>query len=180
MEALEMIKGRRSVRKFTNKKVDRDVINEVVTTTTYSPSWMNAQITRFYVIDDADKKAEFAKIAFGDMEWNINTVSNAAGVIVMSYVKGKSGYDPKGNIATSKGETWGMYDAGIAGQTLSLALHEKGLGSVTLGVFDDAKAGKFIDLSENEIVAAIIPYGYADGESKMPPRMSVKEVLTYV
>lgn len=180
MNAIEMIKGRRSVRKFKDENVSRDVIQSAVELAQYSPSWMNTQISRFTIIDDSQKKEEFATMAFGAVEQNINKVKNAAGVIIMSYVKGKSGFGPDGSMFTSKGETWAMYDSGIAGQTLSLALFEKGIGSVILGVFDDAKAETFLNLPENEVVAAIIPYGIPEKEAKMPPRKSISEVLRFV
>lgn len=180
MDAIEMIKGRRSVRKFKDEKVSRDLVQSAVELAQYSPSWMNTQISRFTVIDDPQQKEKFAKMAFGAVEQNINKVINAAGVMIMSYVKDKSGFGPDGTMFTSKGETWAMYDSGIAGQTLSLALFEKGIGSVILGVFDDAKAEAFLNTPEDEIVAAIIPYGIPEKESKMPPRKSINEVLRFL
>ncbi|MBK5242255.1 MAG: hypothetical protein JJD95_13690 [Clostridium sp.] len=82
--------------------------------------------------DDVEQKAAFAKAAFGDFQHNINNVNNAAGVIIVSYRNGLIGHDPQGNVATSKGDSWSMFDVGIAGQTLSLAFHEKG----TMFVYD--------------------------------------------
>jgi nitroreductase len=179
MNAVEMLMGRRSVRQFKDEKVSREIVKEVVNVALYAPSWMNAQICRYTVIDNVEQKAAFAKMAFGDFQHNINNVNNAAGVIVMSYINGLSGHDPQGNIATSKGDSWAMYDAGLAGQTLALAFHEKGIGSVILGVFDDESAGKFISLPENEIVAAIIPYGYPVKETSAPPRKNIEEMLRF-
>ena len=155
MNARELLRSRRSIRTFTDKKVDHELIKAIIETTLYAPSWMNTQISRFTVIDDTTIKSKFAKTAFGDIKFNLNTVNGAAGIIILSYVNGISGYDPKGN-RTSKGDAWSMFDAGIASLSLSLALHEQGLGSVILGGFDDVSAGEFIELPENEIVAAII------------------------
>lgn len=180
MEAKEMILGRRTIRQFKDEKINRDILKEVVKTASFSPSWMNKQIARYTVIDDAALKEEFAKAAFGDFKHNVDNVVGAVGVIVISYVTGISGHDPKGNIATSKGDSWAMFDAGIAAQTISLALYEKGIGSVILGVFDDQKAGEFLDLPDNEIVATIIPYGYPANETTaVPPRKSVDEILRF-
>lgn len=38
---------------------------------------------------------------------------------------------------TSKNDKWEMFDAGIASQTFMLAAHEYGVGTVTLGIFDE-------------------------------------------
>jgi len=178
MNAKELLKSRRSVRKFADEKINHNQIKEIIETTLYAPSWMNTQISRFTVIDDKTVKAKFAKEVFGDIPFNLKTVNGAAGIIVLSYVNGISGYDPNGN-KTSKGDTWSMFDAGIASLSLVLALHEQGIGSVILGGFNEISSAKFVELPENEIVAAIIPYGYAASEVKVPPRKSVEEILRF-
>ena len=43
-----------------------------------------------------------------------------------------------------KGDRWQMFDAGIASQSFCLAAYEQGLGSVILGIFDDAKVASII------------------------------------
>ena len=43
MEALECIKTRRSVRKFTEEPVTREQLAEVVAAAAYAPSWKNTQ-----------------------------------------------------------------------------------------------------------------------------------------
>ena len=50
MEAIKVIKERRSVRKFKEEKVSRDVINEIVAAAAYAPSWKNTQITRYTIV----------------------------------------------------------------------------------------------------------------------------------
>ena len=46
MEALECIKTRRSVRKFTEQPVDRALLEQIVAAAAYAPSWKNTQIAR--------------------------------------------------------------------------------------------------------------------------------------
>ena len=46
MTAKECIKGRRSIRKFADTPVSRDVIADIVETASYAPSWKHTQITR--------------------------------------------------------------------------------------------------------------------------------------
>ena len=47
MEALECIKTRRSVRKFTEEAVSREQMAEVVAAAAYAPSWKNTQTARY-------------------------------------------------------------------------------------------------------------------------------------
>ncbi len=41
MDAIEMIKERRSVRKFTNEQVDREILRDVVDLSRWVSSWGN-------------------------------------------------------------------------------------------------------------------------------------------
>ena len=47
MDAIECIKTRRSVRKFTDEKVPVDVVKDIVELASYSPSWKNTQVIRY-------------------------------------------------------------------------------------------------------------------------------------
>ena len=71
-----------------------------------------------------------------------------------------------------------MFDAGIAAQTFCLAAHEKGIGTVILGVFDDKKVGEIVGVPEGQTVATVIAMGYPVFAPEMPPRKSVDELLT--
>ncbi len=46
MDALKMLKERRSVRKFKGEKIDRKIMEEIIETATYAPTWANFQIVR--------------------------------------------------------------------------------------------------------------------------------------
>ena len=100
-------------------------------------------------------------------------------VIVVSFVKERSGYERDGSFTTAKGSGWQMFDTGIACQTLCLAAHDAGLGTVIMGVFDDAKVAKELEVPETQEVAALIAIGYADIVPETPVRKSVEELLMF-
>lgn len=179
MDAVQMLKERRSVRKYRDEKVDRKLIEEIIETATYAPTWANSQTARYNVIEDHSLIERIATESMNGFDFNSKTVARAPGVIVLSTVKGLSGYKPDGGneIMTSKGDTWEMFDAGIAAQTLCLAAHEKGIGTVIMGIFDDKVAADILDLPENEVVNAIIPYGYIMKPQNTPPRKPLNEVM---
>lgn len=56
MEALECIKTRRSIRKFTEQPVTEDEVRQVVEAAAFAPSWKNTQIARYIVVTDKEKK----------------------------------------------------------------------------------------------------------------------------
>ena len=179
MDAVTMLRERRSVRNFKDEVVDREIITEIIETASYSPSWANTQIARYTVVDSremVDKLAEDGM--FGP---NINNVKKAPAAVVVSYVKGLSGKAPGGDeYVTSKGDTWDMFDAGIASQTFCLAAHEKGVGTVIMGLFYDEKVAEVINLPKDETVAAVIPYGYETKRPAAAKRKAVSEITRYL
>ena len=140
MDAIEMIKERRSVRRFKNEKVDRETMKEIVEISRWAPSWANFQIARYTLVDDEATIAQLTAESVHGFAYNIKTLKEAKGVAVLSNVKGKSGkLDPeKDDYATSKANSWEVFDAGIACQTFCLAAHAKGVGTCIFGVIDDA------------------------------------------
>ena len=60
MEALECIKTRRSIRKFTEQPVTEDEVRQVVEAAAFAPSWKNTQIARYIVVTDQEKKDKLA------------------------------------------------------------------------------------------------------------------------
>lgn len=180
MDAIKMIKERRSVRKFKNEKVDRNTMTEIVEIAKWAPSWVNYQIARYTLVDNESIIKELANEGVNGFVYNIDTLKKAKGVAVLSYIKGKSGtYDDK--YITSKGDGWEVFDAGIACQTFCLAAHAKGVGTCIMGVIDEKSISKIVNLPEEETVAALIVYGYEEGEHKSPtPRKNVEEILRFV
>lgn len=179
MDAIKMIKERRSVRKFKNEKVDRETMKEIVDIAKWAPSWVNYQIARYTLVDDEAIIKELANEGVNGFVYNIDTLKNAKGVAVLSFVKGKSGKIDK-DYVTSKANVWEVFDAGIACQTFCLAAHAKGVGTCIMGVIDEKSISKIVNLPEEETVAALIVYGYEDGEHAAPtPRKNVEGIMRF-
>ncbi len=183
MDAIEMIKERRSVRKFKDEKVSRETMREIVDIARWAPSWANYQVARYTLVDDGTIIEKLASDGVKGFVYNVATLKNAKGVAVLSFVKGKSGKLDleKEEYATSKANVWEVFDAGLACQTFCLAAHAKGVGTCIFGVIDDESTSKIVNLPEEETVAAIIVYGYEEGEHVKPtPRKKVDEILRFV
>lgn len=178
MTAKECIKGRRSVRQFTEQPVDRELLSEIVETASYYPSWKHTQIVRFVAVE-GEKKERLAKECT-DMWPNNGKIMEAAPIVMaVTIIKNRSGFERDGSFSTNKGDRWQMYDAGIASQTLCLAAYESGIASVILGLFDDEKAADILGLPEDREVTALIPMGYAAEEPVAPRRKPVEEILSF-
>lgn len=180
MDAITMIKERRSVRKFKNEKVDREVMKEIVDIARWAPSWVNFQIARYTLIDNEEIIQKFANDGVKGFVYNMDTLKNAKGVAVLSFVKGKSGKSEQYGIESSNENTWEVFDAGIACQTFCLAAHAKGIGTCIMGVINEDSIAKIINLPEEETVAALIVYGYPDGEAVATNRKSAEEIMRFI
>lgn len=181
MEAIKCIKERRSIRKFKAEKVARDTINEIIAAVAYAPSWKNTQITRYIVVEDEAVKAKIADECVLGFAYNAKTIKGAPQLVVVTYVTGRSGFEKDGSYTTSKEDRWENFDTGIAAQTFCLAAHDKGVGTVILGIFDDDKVKAAAGVPEGQKVAALIAMGYPDGDAPTAPkRKEADELVMYV
>ena len=94
MDLITGIKERRSVRRFADKPVPRELIAEVVEIARFAPSWKNTQIARYIVVEDPEKIAALAsdKCTYG-FEYNIKTIAKAPAVVLLTIVEGRSGFE---------------------------------------------------------------------------------------
>lgn len=178
MNAIEMLKERRSVRKFKDQEVSKETLEKIVELASFAPSWKNTQTARYIAVVDADMKQKIIDDGVMGFEGNKRTIANAPVLIVQTTVDERAGYERDGSFSTTKGTHWQSYDAGIAGQTFCLAAHEEGLATVIMGIFDEEKVIEIVGVPEGQSVSALIALGYPDEEPKMPPRKSVEDLLT--
>ncbi len=177
MEAIECLKTRRSVRKFKEELVPKEVVEKIVDTARFAPSWKNTQVIRYTLLEDEAKIKRICDEGLLDFALNQKTVGRAKQLVIVSIKSGICGYEKDGSFSTSKEDRWEMFDAGVATQTFCLAAHAEGVGSVILGVFDEAKVGEIVELSEGEKVACILAIGYPVFAPDAPPRKEVSELL---
>ena len=88
MTAKECIKGRRSIRKYKDTPVDHALIDEIVETASYSPSWKHSQIAR-YIAVEGELKDRIARECTQMFPPNGAIIENAPMLIVLTYIKGR-------------------------------------------------------------------------------------------
>ena len=178
MDAISCIRERRSIRKFKTEPVAHDLLAQIVETASYAPSWKHTQITRYVAVEGA-LKDRIASECTESWPNNGNIINAAPMLIAITVIKNRSGFERDGSYTTSRKDGWQMFDAGIAAQTFCLAAHEKGIGSVILGIFDEAKAASILDIPEDRDLIALIPIGYPDEAPAAPKRKPVEDLLSY-
>ena len=178
MTAKDCIKGRRSIRKFKEQPIDRELLSEIIETASYAPSWKHTQITR-YIAVTGELKDKLAAECTSAYPKNGEIITQAPMLIVVTYIKGRSGFEREGSFSTAKEGSWQMFDAGVAAQTFCLAAYEQGIGSVIMGIFDEAKAASLLNIPEEREIVALIPIGYPDEEPVAPRRKPVEDLLSF-
>jgi hypothetical protein len=105
---------------------------------------------------------------------------SAAALVVLTTVDGIAGYDPDGTPTTPKGDHWQSFDAGIACQTFCLAAYGKGLGTLIMGIFDEAKIAEILHIPAGERISALIAIGYPAVDPAAPKRKETGEILEII
>lgn len=179
METINCIKTRRSIRKFEDKPVERDLIEQLVSAASYAPTWKNTQTTRYVAVIDPELKAEIAEQCTLGYEGNTRIIKGAPVLIVTTIVHGRSGFERDGSFSTSKEDRWEVFDAGICAQTFCLAAHDAGLGTVIMGIFDENAVAEKLNLPEGQIASSLIALGYPAVSPDAPRRKDVADLLSF-
>jgi nitroreductase len=117
MDAFELIKTRRSIRKFTEEPVADEIIERIIEAGVWAPSGLNNQPWRFAVIKDGELKQKISALT------RYSRVVVSANVLIAVFLDNASGYD----------RTKDVQAIGACIQNMLLYIHSMGLGAVWLG-----------------------------------------------
>ena len=177
MTAKECITGRRSIRQFTDQPVSHELLAQIIETASYAPSWKHTQIVRYIAVEgEMKKKLAACTSAFPN---NGKIMDNAPMVIAVTVIKGRCGFERDGSPTTHRGDSWQMFDAGVACEAFCLAAFEQGLGTVIMGIFDHKDAAELLEIPEDRDLVALIPIGFPAETPVAPRRKSVEDLLSY-
>ena len=177
MELSEALNNRKSTRHYIDKKVDKSLLDEMLSAANLAPSWKNSQTPRFYVAT-GEKSKNAVREALP--EFNRKNSENASAYIVTTVVLNRSGFDKDGTAVTEIGNGWGYYDLGLASENICLAAKNMGLDSLIMGLRDGEKIRAFLSLPGNEQVVSVIAVGYAAESPAKPARKATGEVLKFI
>ena len=171
MDLFEVIKMRRSIRKFDpTKPVDEKTVTKILEAGIWAPSAGNTQCWRFQVVRDPELKARLASDA-GHQPF----IKDAPVVIVvcadLDHVE--RSYGGRGRF------TYALQDTAAATENMLLAITALGLGCCWIGAFNEEEATKILGLRKGLRPVAILPIGVPAERPKPPPRKDISEVTTY-
>ena len=178
MNAVECIKTRRSVRKFTDEMVSVDTVREIVELASYAPSWKNTETGRYYCVlseEIADKIRETCLPQARNAE-----KSKHAALIISTFVHNCAGFQKDGITPENEiGNGWGCYDLGLQNSNLILKATDLGLSTLIMGLRESDKLREILSIPETESVVAVIAVGKATEEPTRKPRKSLDEIAKF-
>ncbi|KPK62896.1 MAG: hypothetical protein AMK73_05575 [Planctomycetes bacterium SM23_32] len=187
MNTLEAIYGRRSIRRFRDRPVPRQLIEQVLDATTQAPSGKNRQPWRFVVVEGPQKRAEMVRVMRSGIEKarqagvDLGSSENTARIMeqapVTVFVFNAEQTDEAGESPMFPVD---YQSIGGAIQTMLLAAHELGLGSLWICdvfyAYDELREW----LGRSDQMVAAVSLGYADEAPDARPRVPWQDLATWL
>ena len=148
MDILEAIRTRRSIRKYEDRAVSPELVQQLLAAAMQAPSARNQQPWQFIVIDDRRLLGQI-----GQMNPNAQMAQHAPlGILIC------------GDLHEEKSEGYWVVDCAAAAQNMLLAAHALGLGAVWTGVYprQERMAGlsRLLQVPEHVIPHTLVVVGH--------------------
>lgn len=171
MEFMELAKKRFSVRKYSDKKVEQEILDKILAAALLAPTARNLQPERIYVLQS---KGDFEKLdALTHCRYGASTV------LLFAYDEQEDWKNPlEENIHA------GVEDVSIVATHVMLRAAELDVDTTWCNRFANSKLEEAFHLPKNEKVVLIMPVGYR-AEDVVPAPMheqskSIDEIVKYL
>lgn len=179
MNVINAIEERRSIRKYKDKEVDKEIIMDILNAGRLAPSAKNRQPWYFIKVNTniknkiANLMCEYVEEKGSDGRlYSVNFTANVikeAPVLIL--------------VLKEKDNNWNTYDnlsIGASIQNMLLRSVELNLGSLWIGDTDFIEKDilKMVDHEEMELVCSLV-IGYPNQVPKMRPRKSIEQIVEY-
>lgn len=185
MELLKVIEERRSIRKYTEQKVEKQLVEDILNCGRLAPSAKNRQPWHFVIVK-SDIKNKIADIMIEFVEKNKNSDEY--------YLERISSVIPTANVIKQaqvlilifreKNDSWLIGDnlsIGACVENMCLRATDLGIGS--LWIRDTAYVSEDIANlvnHSNEELNCVVALGYPDQSPKMRPRKNLEDIIEWI
>jgi nitroreductase len=177
MTFLELVKQRKSVRRFLDKPVEREKLLTCLEAARLAPSACNSQPWHFIVVDDKEIKDRLAQSFHG--VYALNTFSRQAPVIVAVVSERSKFLAAIGGLL--RATRYYLVDIGIATEHFVLQAEELGLGTCWMGWFNERAVKSALGIPRDRRVEMLIALGYPDTgrPARAPNREPMESVSSF-
>lgn len=203
-QVFEVIKNRKSIRKYKPDPIPRDTIERLIEAARWAPSGENAQPWRFVIIEEketinaigkiagtADRRQFSAEFAAGETQKRLQKIKDPkkrqkvmeklTGGHVSSFLQNA----PLVIMVCGRKDVWDLpYDCSAAIENILIMAHAVGLGtcwveSPVMDVRDEEKIKAMLQIPKGFKVLTAISVGYPDETPKPRPRLPRDELVYY-
>jgi nitroreductase len=165
LDILEIIRSRRSIRKFDDSPVPEDLLEKVLDAGRWAPSGLNNQPWRFAVIGDAALKDMFSRLT------HYSRTIKGSQLLIAVFLDNSVSYD----------RTKDVQAIGACIQNMLLEAHSLGLGGVWLGEIlrNKEQIEIILGLKKDLELMAVIAMGYPAESPKTVKRKELHDLIIF-
>lgn len=169
MDLFKAISSRRSMRRYQDTPVSRDLLRQVLEAGRLAPSWKNSQCWQVIVVEDAETRKKVGEAANHNPD--ISAYESAPYLLVVCA-------DPAAVVSVSDKQYW-MTDIGIFMEHMLLAATALGLGTCWVGAFPEEPIKEILGVPESNRIVCMTPLGVPAKESAPRPRKELAEIVVF-
>jgi nitroreductase len=161
VDVVEAIKGRRSIRKFTDDPIGMETLEQLLDAARWAPTASNQQRWRFVVVASESMRQLLIKFAPG--------IFSMPAAFIVICVERRPDTNPVF-------EATYLADCSMAAQNIMLAAHEMGMGSCVALSYAKVAIREILDLPEGIEPMLVLTLGYPAEEPEPPARLEFSKI----
>jgi nitroreductase len=177
MALMDIVKQRKSVRRYLEKPIPREHIIRCIEAARLSPTADNLRPWRFIVLDDRELIRRLTAAVCTGICRRTRFIGSAAAIVViladLNFAVHRLG-------AAIFGTQHYLLDIGIAGEHVVLQAQELGIGTCWINLFNARAARKALEIPKKYRVVSFIAMGYpAEGATRDRPDHPLEKILFF-
>lgn len=175
---IQEIRTRRSIRKYTDKHVDDEIILQLIESARLAPSGSNTQPWHFIVIRSEETRKKITKVSH-NQNWMVS-----APVFIICIADIRSRIDGKAPISLDEDSPQQelkqiIRDTSIAVEHIVLESNHLGLGACWVAWFTQEEIRPVLNIPADKYVVGVLTIGYAGENPKARPRKKLEEIIHF-
>ncbi len=172
MNFSQLAKTRYSVRKFSDKPIEKETMDIILASANVAPTACNYQPQRIYIVQSEDKISKLNKVC--------RCIFGAKTVLMFTYNTDEAWKNP-----LEPGICSGVQDVSIVASHIMMQAWELGIGTCWVNYFSNTTVEKEMNIPENERIVLLMPIGYPADDSVPLEKMhnackNISETVKYI
>ena len=164
MDFKQLITHRQSNRKYLDRPVEQEKIEQLIEAVRLAPSASNSQPWKLIMVNDPELTQKVAKATFSKA-LSFNSFSVQAPVIAVLVIEKAKWITRLGG--SIKNQEFPQYDIGIAASHFCLQAADLGLGTCMIGWFNEKKIQRILNIPQKRKIGLVITLGYPPEDYKI-------------